>query len=388
MVTSSREKGVHAKQETNNFDARFLKAASSSRQWSSGFKNPRIVRVSRSFGGKDRHSKVCTIRGLRDRRIRLSVPTAIQLYDLQDKLGLSQPSKVIDWLLDATKDDIDKLPPLQIPPENLGQFNVQPMLSSQHAPSGSQSSVAPPPFFNANQSLQYSKEAIHEITNNIVGNDQTTMLGKSKYWENLCGGLRASNKETIQGEIVGGKYKLDKRSNEQEIDQEGLGGCGSTQISAQNFFPLANSSSLPSMFNNAMPYNSYQHWDPSSLSLSQFGSQNEDLSSNNFGRSMLYSLTPSSGSQFFFCPPAATPTLFPPYPPYLVHPNSESEPKQVNHLQLLNPNPHPILRNSLMPNFHSSSSVLKSLALNANHRPLSQNNNVGSQPSDKHSLGS
>ncbi|CAN8252037.1 unnamed protein product [Cochlearia groenlandica] len=93
-------------------------SSSSSRQWSSSssaFRNPRIVRVSRTFGGKDRHSKVCTVRGLRDRRIRLSVPTAIQLYDLQDRLGLSQPSKVIDWLLDEAKDDVDKLPPLQFP---------------------------------------------------------------------------------------------------------------------------------------------------------------------------------------------------------------------------------------------------------------------------------
>ncbi|KAJ0236321.1 Transcription factor TCP5 [Hirschfeldia incana] len=90
-------------------------SVSSSRQWASAFRNPRIVRVSKAFGGKDRHSKVCTVRGLRDRRIRLSVPTAIQLYDLQDRLGLSQPSKVIDWLLEAAKDDVDELPPLQFP---------------------------------------------------------------------------------------------------------------------------------------------------------------------------------------------------------------------------------------------------------------------------------
>ncbi|CAI0560374.1 unnamed protein product [Linum tenue] len=90
-------------------------SASSSSRWSA-FRNPRIVRVCRSLGGKDRHSKVCTVRGLRDRRIRLSVPTAIQLYDLQDRLGVGQPSKVIDWLIDNTKDDIDNLPPLHFPP--------------------------------------------------------------------------------------------------------------------------------------------------------------------------------------------------------------------------------------------------------------------------------
>ncbi|KAJ4908675.1 Transcription factor TCP17 [Raphanus sativus] len=78
--------------------------------------NPRIVRASRIFGGKDRHSKVCTVRGLRDRRIRLSATTAIQLYDLQDRLGLSQPSKVIDWLLEAAQNDVAMLPPLQFPP--------------------------------------------------------------------------------------------------------------------------------------------------------------------------------------------------------------------------------------------------------------------------------
>ncbi|XP_059293857.1 transcription factor TCP17 [Lycium ferocissimum] len=90
-------------------------------------KDPRIVRVSRAFGGKDRHSKVCTVRGLRDRRVRLSVPTAIQLYDLQDRLGLNQPSKVVDWLLNAAKHEIDELPPLQIPPGNLNP-NLYPML--------------------------------------------------------------------------------------------------------------------------------------------------------------------------------------------------------------------------------------------------------------------
>jgi hypothetical protein len=87
-----------------------------SRHWPPSTES-RIVRVSRVFGGKDRHSKVRTVKGLRDRRVRLSVPTAIQLYDLQDRLGLSQPSKVVDWLLDAAQHEIDKLPPLQFPPQ-------------------------------------------------------------------------------------------------------------------------------------------------------------------------------------------------------------------------------------------------------------------------------
>ncbi|GMN54302.1 hypothetical protein TIFTF001_023430 [Ficus carica] len=94
MIRNSKDKDFSAAKQEATGDEKLYKApSSSSRQWSSaGLRNPRIVRVSRTFGGKDRHSKVCTVRGLRDRRIRLSVPTAVQLYDLQDRLGLSQPS--------------------------------------------------------------------------------------------------------------------------------------------------------------------------------------------------------------------------------------------------------------------------------------------------------
>ncbi|XP_071703490.1 transcription factor TCP13-like [Rutidosis leptorrhynchoides] len=95
-----------------------------SRKYSVLKNNPRIVRVSQASGGKDRHSKVWTVKGLRDRRIRLSIPAAIQLYDLQNQLGLTQPSKVIDWLLDVTKDDIDNLPPLQMALEDFNRFHL------------------------------------------------------------------------------------------------------------------------------------------------------------------------------------------------------------------------------------------------------------------------
>lgn len=70
----------------------------------------RIIRVSRASGGKDRHSKVLTSKGLRDRRIRLSVATAIQFYDLQDRLGFDQPSKAVEWLINAASDSISDLP--------------------------------------------------------------------------------------------------------------------------------------------------------------------------------------------------------------------------------------------------------------------------------------
>ncbi|KAF7836667.1 transcription factor TCP4-like [Senna tora] len=69
--------------------------------------------IVRSTGRKDRHSKVCTAKGPRDRRVRLSAHTAIQFYDVQDRLGYDRPSKAVDWLINKAKaaiDDLAKLP--------------------------------------------------------------------------------------------------------------------------------------------------------------------------------------------------------------------------------------------------------------------------------------
>lgn len=66
-------------------------------------------RVVRATGRKDRHSKVRTARGPRDRRVRLSPATAIQFYDVQDRLGYDRPSKAIDWLIKEAKAAIDAL---------------------------------------------------------------------------------------------------------------------------------------------------------------------------------------------------------------------------------------------------------------------------------------
>ncbi|KAG6577015.1 Transcription factor TCP4, partial [Cucurbita argyrosperma subsp. sororia] len=65
--------------------------------------------VVRSTGRKDRHSKVCTAKGPRDRRVRLSAHTAIQFYDVQDRLGYDRPSKAVDWLMKKAKAAIDEL---------------------------------------------------------------------------------------------------------------------------------------------------------------------------------------------------------------------------------------------------------------------------------------
>ncbi|KVI05337.1 CYC/TB1, R domain-containing protein [Cynara cardunculus var. scolymus] len=51
-----------------------------------------------NVGKKDRHSKIHTAQGLRDRRMRLSLHIARKFFDLQDLLGFDKASKTIEWL--------------------------------------------------------------------------------------------------------------------------------------------------------------------------------------------------------------------------------------------------------------------------------------------------
>ncbi|XP_027338815.1 transcription factor TCP5-like [Abrus precatorius] len=346
MMSSSRE-GYQAKQEGDTIIIdKFSKASSTSRQWS-GFRNPRIVRVSRSFGGKDRHSKVCTIRGLRDRRIRLSVPTAIQLYDLQDKLGLNQPSKVIDWLIEASKFDIDKLPPLQFP-QGFSQFHHQQTLLPFHESSASHLSLGP--FCDANSTF---------VRDGGIQN----LMARPRYWDNIDSISRVKGKEVEKGKWI--------KTNEQ-INQDGVGGFNSLQVSTQKLFPMGTTATTPhysplpvGMLNNAMSYNPY-HSEPSSLSLSQFGSHGlfpSQVDPNPSGGNGVpfpssLPLPSSGGSQLLFGPSsAATPSLFTTYAPFMTN-SVDNDPRQFNHIQFLNSGsqllPHP-----LIPSLHSFNSPVR-----------------------------
>ncbi|KAK3037967.1 hypothetical protein RJ639_030672 [Escallonia herrerae] len=362
MITSSKENNFHAKQEREINNSKISETASNSRQWA-GFKNPRIVRVSRTFGGKDRHSKVCTIKGLRDRRIRLSVPTAIQLYDLQDRLGLSQPSKVVDWLLDASKNDVDKLPPLQMPPGDFTQF-YQPTLISQES-NAPQSSLSP--FFNAGAAfnmkdvgtrpLLSSKEGIR-INDRVDGNDQA-MVGKSKYWASDAA-FREKHKEVERGSSTN-IAENNKWVATDERENQDRDGNYMPQLPAQNFFPLTNQSSFPSFLNSTMPYNYYQ-WEPSNLSLSQFRSQG-------FPSHADPSNIPSIPLPSSLALPSASPLFFPPYMSTLV----DSDQRQVNQLQLWSSSSQQTLLNSLITPLHLIGSPTKSFQLNLNPEIHSRN---------------
>ncbi|GMP28466.1 hypothetical protein CsSME_00003995 [Camellia sinensis var. sinensis] len=79
----------------------------------SSFPPPQNVLPRKRAGKKDRHSKIRTARGLRDRRVRLSIDIASKFFGLQDMLGFDKPSKALDWLLTKSKTAINEVKLMQ-----------------------------------------------------------------------------------------------------------------------------------------------------------------------------------------------------------------------------------------------------------------------------------
>nr|XP_043617369.1 transcription factor TCP5-like [Erigeron canadensis]XP_043617370.1 transcription factor TCP5-like [Erigeron canadensis] len=328
--TSSGGKDFHqAKQEgdNNNERATLTRYTSTSRQWA-GFKNPRIVRVSKAFGGKDRHSKVCTVKGLRDRRIRLSVPTAIQLYDLQDRLGLNQPSKVIDWLIDSTKDDIDQLPPLQMLPEDFNQFLPAAPTVMNHPQDFTSSQLSLSHFLSTTPNSSFVKDVGNRT---LLYTNQGIKFDNDHHDNNEDHDQRNKGKEALV--VV----------NEVQENGDGNGGL--------NFFPIPQYSYPAGMY----PYNPFYNWEHSSnLSMSNFGNIQGNLVSSQTDSSMAI----PSASQVFLCPPAAaaTPSPCPSFlMPNLGENNHQDLIRQTNLFHSLSSSSqHVVPPNTLMPLFNPS----------------------------------
>ncbi|KAI7732485.1 hypothetical protein M8C21_024204 [Ambrosia artemisiifolia] len=73
------------------------------------FKKPKTSGKSRRASKGDRHSKVNTAQGPRDRRMRLSVEVSKKFFRLQDLLGFDKASKTVEWLLMKSQSCIQEL---------------------------------------------------------------------------------------------------------------------------------------------------------------------------------------------------------------------------------------------------------------------------------------
>ncbi|VFQ69278.1 unnamed protein product [Cuscuta campestris] len=79
----------------------------------------RTVRKKKVAIKNDRHTKIMTAQGLRDRRVRLSISVARKFFDLQDTLGFDKPSKTLNWLFAKSRLAIEEL--VRAKDENAGE---------------------------------------------------------------------------------------------------------------------------------------------------------------------------------------------------------------------------------------------------------------------------
>jgi len=312
MINSTKEADFPLKQEgVSSSDHEKAKASSSSSSQWLKLKDPRIVRVSRAFGGKDRHSKVCTVRGLRDRRVRLSVPTAIHLYDLQDRLGLNQPSKVVDWLLNAAKHEIDELPPLPIPPGN---------------------------FTLGYPSLVACNEGSGQNTNTLWKSKSGEMVSDKANWINRSEDDTNNNTNTNTDTNANTASDCDNKH------------CHGAHVFPNNLLPRPNHPSFLGLM-NTMPSLGYQ-WEASSGDVAQWANHGfvnqTDIHSINVVPIPSSTLALSTGNtstpQILVCPSGATQPYFPSHVAAM-----EMNARQINHYQMLTSGSQNLLANSLNP---------------------------------------
>lgn len=333
MITGSKGVDSSTKDEGAATDGKLAEASNSSTPWFR-LKDPRIVRVSRAFGGKDRHSKVCTIRGLRDRRVRLSVPTAIQLYDLQERLGLNQPSKAIDWLLNAAKDEIDELPPLPIPPGNF-PLNPRPLLSSS---------------LGVNDISDSNKEGL-KLSTNVDWHDPGA-LRQTHFWSSDAF-LRGKSKEVAR-DSADEKHDWTGR-NEEGKEDSNVEHQGAQVSSSSNILHRgSHDSSTQGLVNAAVPSGSFLHLENpnfqlSSIGSNQFSSQTADLHSLN-SIPLQSTLSLLSGSPVLARSPAgmSTQSYFPSHVAAAAAPLG-IDPRQISQFQMFAPSTQKTLPNSLTP---------------------------------------
>ncbi|KAI3820953.1 hypothetical protein L1987_08509 [Smallanthus sonchifolius] len=76
-----------------------------------GINKPKGSSKRRRASKNERHSKINTAQGPRDRRMRLSLDVGKKFFKLQDMLGFDKASKTVEWLLMKSKSNIQELIP-------------------------------------------------------------------------------------------------------------------------------------------------------------------------------------------------------------------------------------------------------------------------------------
>ncbi|KAF1002104.1 transcription factor TCP4-like [Apium graveolens] len=157
--------------------------------------------IPRLTGSKDRHCKVPTSKGLRDRRVRLSANTAIEFYDVQDRLGFDRASNAIDWLMKEAEAAISALGkdlPLQQLPYYV-EKEIEEIIPNQTPQQLQLQSKFLNPEFSINRSDQHhftvNPDSNHGFISLLCGSTPSTSVAFPNYQHGIGPRIRNQNQE-------------------------------------------------------------------------------------------------------------------------------------------------------------------------------------------------
>ncbi|XP_065873087.1 transcription factor TCP3-like [Euphorbia lathyris] len=213
--------------------------------------------IVRATGRKDRHSKVYTAKGPRDRRVRLSAHTAIQFYDVQDRLGYDRPSKAVDWLIKKAKSSIDKL--AELPPwhpfdsttnmdesnQNVAVSATAEMVIPEQSESSGYSSFIAPNLDHHHQIHPDTMKSLFPISNSTASFQNYDSNSGNAYHQDLGLSLNPFQDQNYEGNLqrmMGFNPPLSLISQDQEFSQRGtLQSSFGNSIRAWNDLAMVNS---------------------------------------------------------------------------------------------------------------------------------------------------
>ncbi|XP_055801642.1 transcription factor TCP12-like [Solanum dulcamara] len=202
----------------------------------------------RRTGKKDRHSKICTAQGVRDRRVRLSLHIARKFFDLQDMLGFDKASKTIEWLFSNSNKAIKELSE-NTPQKELYSDGNKIIINSNNSSSseGKSDSFMSECEENSINELGKDKEKLSEIMQNNPHKGGSREKSRARARE------RTKEKLMIKGLGNPNNNMFDQlgssRSNNGFLDQDSNNNSYNTSVNQEKGSPHeANSQSLENHF--------------------------------------------------------------------------------------------------------------------------------------------
>ncbi|KAK8569464.1 hypothetical protein V6N13_046516 [Hibiscus sabdariffa] len=120
-----------------------------------------------STSKRDRHSKINTANGPRDRRMRLSLDVAREFFGLQDMLGYDKASRTVEWLLIHARQEIKRLETAHVSKMNNNVAVASAAAKSSSSTSDGESLSAAEPKATEKKVKQQPKTTSHPVARDL-----------------------------------------------------------------------------------------------------------------------------------------------------------------------------------------------------------------------------